>query len=126
MSTNTYTNPYYNPNSELCLEVRQWLLDNPTNDPEAVEDYYNKQFDVTGLRWNHSEKTKKKMSQDRMGHKGVVHTEKSKKKMSKSHMGKVLSEETKKKMSQPRTEEHKKNIGKGMRQVWIKRKSQSL
>jgi len=27
MSTTTYTNPFYNPNSELCLEVRQWILD---------------------------------------------------------------------------------------------------
>ena len=100
MSTNTYTNPYYNPNSELCLEVRQWLLDNPTNDPEAATGH--------GLpTWN------KGMKGETEGWpKGKPRSKETRKKISEKLKGQKLTDETKKKMSIARKGQVPWNAGK--------------
>jgi len=95
MSTNTYTNPYYNPNSEFCLEVRQWILDSsPHDDPEPATG--------EGLpTWN-------------KGLKGEYttqpHSIETKKKISEANKGRIMTEAQREKMRIPKSEEHKRKL----------------
>jgi group I intron endonuclease len=63
----------------------------------------------------HTEETKKKMSEKKIGEKhpmfGKKHTEETKKKIGEIHFGKILSKETKKKMSEKKTGEKNPMFG---------------
>ena len=133
---------YYNPNSELCLEVRQWLLDNPilktdTTDHEPSDSdlswsgFYGKKHTAESNRANalahtgikHSPETIAKRMASLKGRPYEPHTEETKKKISLSLTGKKQSPETIEKRAsklrgKKRTPEQKENLRKG----WVKRR----
>lgn len=94
------TDIYYNPNSPLHLEVRQWILDNPEDDPEPATGH--------GLEpWN------KGMKGETEGWpKGKPRSEETRKKISEKLKGQKLTDETKKKMSIARKGQMPWNTGK--------------
>ena len=105
---------YYNPNSELCLEIRQWFLDNPQDDSDyesfngwgGWNEKIHRNIDRSSIVMgennsfygkSHSEETKRKLSEKNTGY---VHTEEARKKMSEKSKGKKKSETHRKKISE--------------------------
>ena len=108
MSYNTY-------NSDLHEEVRQWILDNLSEDTESSNEEYGSIFDRTGIL--HSEETKKEMSMSSRGKKngfyGKTHSPEVKKKI--SRIGTKHSPETRLKMAESQKKvagERKRHKGK--------------
>ena len=104
---------YYNPNSELCLEVRQWILDNPQDDSNVPSPATGFQDGVHNMFYGkkHTKESKKQMSESSKGcvawNKGKKMSPESRKKLSNSCKGRVPwnkgiphSTETKKKIGE--------------------------
>ena len=103
MSTITY----YNPNSELCLEVRQWILDNPQNNSDVKS--------IGESSWN------KGMVGPNSHSYGVPKSKETRKKMSDYSKTRTYSKETRKKISENRKGIEPWNKGKkGVQVAWNK------
>jgi len=98
MSTTTY----YNPNTEFCLEIRQWFLDNPQDDDDFSQcEPYKNVYQFSG--WNEKIHRQIDWSSLRSGKNNPMYGKKqsarTKKALKKAHTGRKCTPETRKKMS---------------------------